>query len=97
MSKTDIAKFILKVKQEKADKMKQRNDKLLPIQAVCPYCSTVTNLFCIVNQHMKTKRCLKFKKLFFEDQGTKETPTSEFKVLSSITNTIREHLNEPST
>ena len=97
MSKTDIAKFLSKVKQEKADKMKLRNDKLLTIPVTCPYCRSTTNLFCIINQHMKTKRCLKFKKLFYEDQAMQVTPTSEFKVLSSITDTIREHLNEPNT
>jgi len=79
-------------KERLAKQNKERNDKLLNIPVICPYCAVHTSLYQILPQHFKSKRCQKMQLLFFEAEAKKPNGKNEFDIMYSIKGKIEEVL-----
>lgn len=85
--------YKIKEKKERLAKQnKERNDKLLNIPVICPYCAVHTSLYQILPQHFKTKRCKKMQLLFFEAEAKKPNGKNEFDIIYSIKGKIEQVL-----
>ena len=79
-----LKKLIKQQKQLITERENLRRIKLMGEPFECPYCGYPSNLYSIKVQHMKTKKCLNYKKLFFEAEAKKDKPITEYDILYTI-------------
>ena len=88
-------KYIKQKKLKAIERTQERAKKLSSIIYTCPYCSKETNLLIFTGQHMKSKKCLMMKKLYFESEALKTEPKTEFYLLNQINEAIQAQLHPP--
>ena len=79
-----LKKLLKNQKKIASDNEMVRYNTLVSNSILCPYCSSDANLGSIIKQHMRSKKCLEMKRIFFEGQQTKAEPITEFDILNDI-------------